>query len=79
MYASDINNHVSGGSLEQHGKLIYLKNLPLLAMKVWIAEHSFVFVVLSFELTWIIAHFEKYKQSLQGVTQLTRDVDPMLG
>ena len=54
MHGSVINNHVSEGSLEQHGILIYLENLPVLAIQVWIAGHSLIFVVLSFEFTWII-------------------------
>ena len=54
IHGSVINKHVSEGSLEQHGKLIYLENLPVLAIKVWIAEHSLIFVALSFEFIWII-------------------------
>ena len=53
IHGSVINNHVSEGSLEQHG-ILNLENLPVLAIKVWIAEHSLIFVVLSFEFTWII-------------------------
>ena len=34
MHGSVINNHVSEGSLEQHGILIYLENPPVLAIKV---------------------------------------------
>ena len=34
MHGSVINNHVPEGSLKQHGILIYLENLPVLAIKV---------------------------------------------